>query len=283
MLERSLQKLGLTEKEAQMYLQLLEIGMQPASVLAKKLKTPRSTAQFLCNNLVEKQFARKKLLHGITYYHGETPEVLKSIFEGRKSKLLEEWESEKDQLEVITPLLNQIADPESYLPKVTFFEGIEEFAESQEEFLKGIPDGSEIYSYTFPASIEQLKIRNAVIDFMHARLKKNIFIKTIAVFSPDAVKLQLTDQYYQRETLLTYKNPEDTIIAETLLYDSKVFDISYSEKGVFSSLIVNRDIGKMRRYMFDMAWKQAIHDNKTLQNNPQFKEWSWLYRNSQEY
>lgn len=283
MLERSLQKLGLTEKEAQMYLQLLEIGMQPASVLGKKMKIPRSTAQFLCNSLLEKQFARKSFLHGITYYDAEKPEILKSIFEGKRSKLIETWENERDQLEIITPLLNQITNSESYLPKVTFFEGIEEFAESQNEFLNGIPDGAEIYSYTFPASVEQPKLRNSIVDFMNARIKKNISMKTIAVFSVDAVKLQITDKQYKRETLITYRNQEDSMIAETLLYGPNVFDISYSEKGVFSSLIINKDIGKMRKNLFDMAWKQAEQDNDKIQSSEQFKRWEKLYKDFKEY
>lgn len=283
MLESSLQKLGLTFKEAHTYLQLLEIGMQPASVLAKKMKIPRSSAQFLLNSLVEKQFVEQRIMHGITYYEPKKPDSLKNIIESNKEKALQEIDRQQHQLEVITPLLKQISNPEEFLPKVTFYEGVEEYSKAHHEFLKDIPEGSIIYSYTAPAPIEHPKIRKWVVEFMNTRIQKNISNWVIATFGEDAVKLQLTDNQYLRKTLITYKNPSEGMIAESMIYGNKVFDVSYSEKGVFSSLIVNEDIAKMRKYIFDMAWKQAERDNAKIQKDTAYKTLENKFRKAEKY
>ncbi len=283
MLEASLQKIGLTLKETTVYLQLLEIGMQPASVLAKKMKIPRSTSQFILNCLVEKEFVTQSIVHGITYYEPKKPDSLKNVIESRKEKTLQDIERQQHQLEIIVPLLKQISNPEEFLPKVTFYEGLDEYDKSHQEFLKDIPEGAVIYSYTSPAPVEHPKMRKIIVDFMNTRVKNKVHTAVIAPFGKDAVKLQLTDEAYLRNTLMTYKNPEENMIAETMIYGNKVLDVSYSEKGVFSSLIINEDMAKMRKYIFDLAWKQAERDNATLQKTPEYTFLRNTFKNIDQY
>ena len=60
MIEETLKKLGLNEKEITIYLMLLKIGSVPASVLGQRTNITRSTAQYTCQ-----QLAKKGLIHSI--------------------------------------------------------------------------------------------------------------------------------------------------------------------------------------------------------------------------
>ena len=58
-MRQQLLNLGLSEKEVEVYLALLEFGTQPASVIARKIGLPRPTALFHCRQLFEKGYVRK--------------------------------------------------------------------------------------------------------------------------------------------------------------------------------------------------------------------------------
>ena len=61
MITTILKKLDLTEKEIEVYLELLKIGLSRASVIAYKIAEPRTTVQSILLKLEEKNLVTKFL------------------------------------------------------------------------------------------------------------------------------------------------------------------------------------------------------------------------------
>lgn len=253
----ALKKLGLTDKEAQAYLLLLELGVQPASVIAKKLAIPRSTAQFLLEKLAEKQFANKTLKNNVIFYEGEPPNNLKLIMERKKNLFLEDVKNQEQVIDELLPQLMQVKCAVAVKPAIVCYEGLENVAKSYIDFISDLPENSVLYNHVFPADFQHEKLRNVIHDFMHLRTQKKIFCKTITMLTEDSIKLKLTDKFFMRETLLGYEKTDTKFFAEKLICNDRLFILSYSARHMHSYILYNADIANMEMVEFKIAWERA--------------------------
>ncbi len=116
-----LKSVGLTDKEASIYISLLELGPQAASVIARKVKLPRSSTFFQLDSLAEKGFVKKDIKASVQYFSAISPEDLKNVLKRNQQRVANQLEA----LEGLIPELNNLRS--AFLPesKVSYFEGVE--------------------------------------------------------------------------------------------------------------------------------------------------------------
>ena len=131
-LAKTLQAFGLSEPEANIYLALLEIGPQPASVIAKKAGLKRGHTYNVLTFLLEKGVIQEFTKDKVKYFTCSSPLVLVSLLERRG----EEIESKKRTLIQVIPDLERIRNPMAVQPKVRLFQGIEGIKEIYEDTLR---------------------------------------------------------------------------------------------------------------------------------------------------
>jgi sugar-specific transcriptional regulator TrmB len=66
-----LQSLGMNEKEAKVYLYLVEYGISGASEIAKHLGFPKSTVNFLADTLWKNGYLSKSIRSNTHYYEAD--------------------------------------------------------------------------------------------------------------------------------------------------------------------------------------------------------------------
>ena len=162
-------KLGFTEKEADVYLALLEYGTQPASVIARKTGQPKSTILFLFNGLVEKGYVRKAQRGRTQYFHVEVSDLEKA-----KNK---EIQTATQTLSKAIPLLKEFKAPYSSEPKVTFFEGINGCKKAYSLLLNS---QTEILEFGVHGDLEAKLGTKFIDDFIKKRVEANISLKAIS-------------------------------------------------------------------------------------------------------
>lgn len=123
-ISHSLEKIGLNKKESQAYLELLKLGTQPASVIAKKMTIPRSTAHFLLENLVERRFCTHTKKGNSFLFTAEPPQNIVKILETEKEKEIQQKNNQIDLLKKIAPEMEGIMSKYTDIPQITFYEGI---------------------------------------------------------------------------------------------------------------------------------------------------------------
>ena len=82
-----LMEIGLTEKEAEVYLTLLEIGSSPVNRIHEKTGIQRRNIYDLLNNLIKKGIVTCITENKKTYFQAKNPEKLLGYIEEQKQRL----------------------------------------------------------------------------------------------------------------------------------------------------------------------------------------------------
>jgi sugar-specific transcriptional regulator TrmB len=99
-----LQESGFSLEETVIYLSSLELGAQPASVIAKKSGLKRGQTYNKLALLVQKGIMQEFVKDKVTYFTCQQPQTLISVLEHKQ----EEIEEKKRKLLSIVPFLNKI-------------------------------------------------------------------------------------------------------------------------------------------------------------------------------
>src|SRR3989344_388940 len=128
MLEKYLQDLGLSDKEALIYLALLQVDSTTALDLSKKTKINRSTVYVVIDSLSKKGLVSETTIGKKTQFQAESPERLETFVENRK----QQFEEQSERLKDIIPEIKSIQRESGERPVVKYFEGKEGIVSSTE-------------------------------------------------------------------------------------------------------------------------------------------------------
>ncbi len=123
---------GLTEPEMSVYLTLLELGSQPASIVAKKAGLKRGHCYNVLEALTERSIVQSIERHSVKYFTACSPSILLNFLDHRSEELAVK---KRNLLEVI-PDLERIRNPMTVQPKVRFFQGADGIKEIYEDTLR---------------------------------------------------------------------------------------------------------------------------------------------------
>lgn len=237
-------KLGLTTKEAQVYLSSLECGFAPASIIAEKAGMNRITTYGILENLLEKGLVEQSLKSGTKTFLCVNPEIL-----------LEKFRESVDRFEENLPELQKlISSAPQAQPQVRFFEGLEGIKQAYRETLES---KTEILSY---ANSQNIRIHwpNYDEDYVKKRAEKNIFLRGLAPNDPPSKEVKLHDQRFVREIRLIDKDkfPTDKIENEINLFDNKMMIASFFPEP-FATIIESRAVYQTQKQIFEVMWNFA--------------------------
>lgn len=111
---KQLEDSGFEEKEAEIYLAVLQLGKSTVSDIARKSLVKRTTIYEYLEKLLNESLIHKTVKGKRVYYVAENPERLVKILERRKRKISS-----------IVPELQSIFDVSRHKPQIRFYEGIE--------------------------------------------------------------------------------------------------------------------------------------------------------------
>src|SRR3989344_4562656 len=130
--EKELQALGLSEKEAKVYLAALVLGPDTVQNIAKKAGINRPTAYLQIESLKEKGILSEVEKDKKVLYMAESPDRLSSLLNTYEKELA----FKKAELERVMPSLLESFNKAGERPKVRFFEGKQAADLLRGEFLK---------------------------------------------------------------------------------------------------------------------------------------------------
>lgn len=132
LIKKHLEYLGLTEKEAEAYLLLLQSGSLSPADLSRKLTLKSSTIYFVLNSLSDKGLVREvKNKDGKrSVYQAEDPDVLRGFVEKRR----QEAERNVAASETVIAELNTVRKNRGEKPVIRFYEGKDGISQSIKEY-----------------------------------------------------------------------------------------------------------------------------------------------------
>jgi sugar-specific transcriptional regulator TrmB len=262
MLEGILKKIGLNSKESHVYLSLLELGSQPASVIGKKASINRSTTYLILESLISKGYVNEHVRADVKYFAAADPQVIVQNLEQQEQNINE---NRKDFVTLL-PDFYALTNPLSIKPRIRFYEGEEGVKRAMNDTLNAnepICSLSAFDSWLKATPALQKYIR----DYAKLRVEKyKIPIKLIVPDTYDSRKY-LLEQYpplkAKKDPLMEIRwAPKDIPIFhnETNIYDDKVSIVSLAKNELLGVVIESHEIAQLHKAMFQMAWKAGLKD-----------------------
>lgn len=250
MIKNVLRDLGLAPKEIDVYMVALELGAQPASVIARKVKIPRNTTRFLLDRLVERGFVKKSTKANTQLYTPEEPKNLINQLERQRVDLNANVDRKIAELKTVMAELETHYRPQGTRPKVTFYEGDEGLMKVYEDTLTSSETLRSFASFDSMHGIlpEYFK------TYFERRAKNKIHIRSIHPNTPLAVESVKQDKKVDRESRLIPAS-RYSFTPEVQLYDGKLSITSLKER--LGIIIESREIYDAMAVAFELAWQEA--------------------------
>lgn len=143
MLEKYLLEIGLNEKEAAIYLALLQVENSSVADIAKKTKLKRPTAYFVIEGLEKKGLISEVHVAKKVHYAAEPPERLVTFVERQKVV----FDEKASRLKDIIPQIKSIQREQGERPIIKFFDGRDGAISAYEEFYEAVDGNEEMQGY----------------------------------------------------------------------------------------------------------------------------------------
>lgn len=238
MILTTLQQIGLSEKQAKIYLAALELGETTIKEIAKHAGLKRTTLYDLMDEMTSSGFLKQTVKGTRKKIIAASPEELKIIIQKREALLAQ-----------ILPSLSSLSNVEKIRPKIRFYEG---------------KDGlKEVYADTLNYSGEMLAFASEDVvkilgmdwaaDYLKKRARKKLRMRAIvpktALVEKDFVS---RDQEQLRSTKLVdaKKYPFST---EINIYGHQKIALMSSKEEV-GLIIEGAEIHNTLKYIFELLW-----------------------------
>lgn len=233
--------LGLSEKEADIYLTLLSMGSSTIDALAKETKIKRSTVYVQLKTLLKKGLIGSRKEGKIVQFVAESPNNLKRVLE----QYLVEIEKKKAQAESLIPvLLSQFVD-KGARPSVRVFEGKEGLKNIRNEVLN-----MKSKEYHLVMAIDEtynIFSQKELMEFSQARMSKGI-TSCVLYTSKDKEMLVMPPQEVRRVDRKLFDFGNDVYI-----FDNKVVFTTTADS-IIGIVIESAPVAQTMRSLFKLAW-----------------------------
>ncbi len=229
----SLSSLGLSDKEIQVYISLLELGESSVQKITDRSELNRVTVYPVLKSLIEKGFVSKFLMDRKSHFKAIKPSQILDIIK-EKEELIKES----------LPKLNAISHSINSQTTVELFKGSRGISAVLEKLYSG--DEKELYAYGNGELIDEM----IKYQSLHARkLRINKKIKLNIIVNP-IKKEYLENPEYAKLTKIKF-NSKLKDINVYIVFGKKLVGIFELTKELSAIIIENEEIANYHKFIYD--------------------------------
>jgi sugar-specific transcriptional regulator TrmB len=258
-LTQQLEQLGFSDKEAQVYLALLEFGRGTVTQIAQKAGINRTTGYSVLSALVSKGIVTASGKEPKQEYVAESPETITSLLRDRITHM----QAQLSQAESLIPKLKSVHSVKDR-PQIVFYEGTKGLEQVYEDTLTA---KEPIRAYANVSEMHQA-LPKYFPKYYQRRAGKGIAIRAIIPSNEAGKKRADKDALEKRESALIPPN-EYYFAPEICIYDNKTMIASWREK--LGIIIESQEIADAMKVAFELAWKEAKRLEKESEKPQQRK------------
>lgn len=242
---KQLQEIGLSEKEARVYLALLELGQAGVPEISQKSGVNRTTTYVILESLLKDGLVSQIEKEKKSYFMAENPQLLGRLIRRKESELKEK---EKEFLEHL-PQLTVLFETAGERPKVRFYEGKEGLKVIQDEILQ--TKDKRIEAIFSQDDLEKAFTQEEKKEYFNRRMKKKMGAK--AIYTRGAGPFEKVAPIDELRIIPKDKFP---LSVDITLFGDKMAISSLRGK-LIGVIIENKDIVRTFRSIFELAWEAA--------------------------
>ncbi len=236
----TLQDLGLSEKEAQVYLTSMSLGPARIANISSNSGIKRTTVYSIFSNLRIKGLMREELKGWKKLYVAENPDRLEVLVN-----------SMQQEVKKTLPEFQAVYNLRSSGAFIKYYEGIEAIRGVYGDLLKQIKAHDE---YLVVGNMQKWLNQDPdfFLGFLKQRAKLNIKIRVLLQQSESAKDFKKNEKIYNEE--IKIMPPEYKLTTNMVIVPHKVI-INQIIPPLLVMMIENDSIVKMNRELFEMIWK----------------------------
>ena len=253
MIQDYLQRLGFTAKESSVYLVLAEIGIQPASVVARRAGIDRVTTYKTLKKLAERGFVQSYYRGGMQCFGIENFENIENYLRERSR----EYGDLLDRFPTITNVLQSLKETEDMIPRLQMFEGeagmkglfrdmLGEIGEMKIKHIRMLS------AHTFEDTLSDEALTRIVREFVVDIRKKNISVELFEITGG------LVPEQVQRlpfRTLPASRIPVARGTTNIFIVGNAVYLASYKSAKI-GLKIKQAELSQIFHFLFDVLGKE---------------------------
>lgn len=243
-----LKRIGLDEKEIEVYLAVLSLKSGRASTIAKAARQARSNTYLLLRSLEEKGLVSELERGKVIHFMAEPPQRLKQYVEEREREL----HSLNPLIDGILPILSSLTKPLTGTPRVTMLKGKEGMRQIYRDALH-----QEIFGIFNTETMYQTFDGNIVTQILGK--KPNMRGRDLLVDNASA-KRYLKEIPQHEEYAIRLLPSKTTFETDTMVFGDTIAILSYDEEQTIIR-IENQHIADAFRAWFAVLWESSAVTN----------------------
>ena len=252
MLSTQLTYLGFNEKEAKVYLAVLQLAKATASQIARFSKVNRTTTYLYLRNLINRGLVSSFESMGRVFFIAESPERFIQLLDVRAQEISRQAEYFSKML----PELKSIFNLAKGKPQIRFFEGKEGLISMQQDILETHKEhicGFYCVDYVYEVFPDINK------NYSSERVKRQIESKIIYTSRLGAKKFSDDEEKLRERRFVPFE--KFPFSSDVTIYGNKVAFASL--RGDLAGVIIeNKQIADSLQLLFDLAWEAAEKYNR---------------------
>ena len=232
--------IGLTDKEARVFLACLELGSSVVAEIARKSRVNRVTVYTVLEKLMAKGIINSMIKNGKRFFDATDPQTVDAEIRRRELNFRKSL-----------PDLQRLRG-DAIHPRIRYFEGLDGIKAIYEDTLSS---KTEILNYSNSREI-RAHWPNYDEEYVMKRAQHKVYLRGIAPKDEHGLWVRSHDKDYFREIRLISAD-RFTFTNEINIYDDKVAIISYKDRPLIGMIIESAEIANTQRDIFKMAWEFA--------------------------
>jgi len=255
-----LKDLWLNEKEIKIYLTSLSIGQSPSSILWQKHNIPRTTANYICQSLVDKWIMSTVQKWNSYLFSPESPDKLLVILNKEQERLSRKFSSTKQIIWDLKGIMN----PYMKLPTVKYFTWVDGII----EILEDVFSEKEVFygAFNYVKDIHPDLDHYLQNQYLPKRVETKIPSKFLFNDNQSSKEYTKNNSKINRVTLSVKKNLFPFKIGMHIYSNDKIALFSIDRADMTGIIIQNKNIRDSMLSMFKLSWNYA----KTLPENKKY-------------
>ncbi len=243
MLTKKLEEIGLNEKEAKVYIAVLELGEGSASEIAKKSEVNRATTYFTLENLMKIGLVSASNEEKKQKFVPEDPSQLENII----TKQQQELELKKKGLKDVVEELNSINSASVKKPIVKYYLGKEGIVRMASSYMK-IKEPEILLAFSAD-SLNKFLNQDDLDKIRNKRLEQNVTANVLYTSHTSPLSSR------KKANVIRIDEKKYPFLADVAIYDDKIRLTSFEDQ--IGIIIENDSIATTLKSIFKLAFNSA--------------------------
>lgn len=252
----SLQSIGMTITEANLYDALIRLGEASIADILSETKLKRSTAYKALYSLEKKGLLTSKDKNKKIHFQPTSPAKLLDLADSYYSIL----EKTRSDIQAILPSLTSAYTLSIQKPVIRMYEGIEGIKKANLEVLS---EKQEILAYVYADEEIDKAMDKFWSRYYAIRKRDKIYVRSITPNNKAGIEYKKRDAEELRQTRLVPLEKFPINIEKNIVGNKVVF-FSRREGTLMATIVENKMIADTERAIFELAWKEAERLNEFL-------------------